>query len=128
VGTLDLEGCRVPRDIGLLDCRFDATPVFLSAIIDTLAFDGSDLPGLDANRLDARGDLLFRSATIRGRIALRGARIGGDLVFDGARLDSPGDRAIEAERVSVRGGVLFRGRPCEAASGCPARGSAATST
>jgi len=28
VGTLDLEGCRVPRDIGLLDCLFEATPVF----------------------------------------------------------------------------------------------------
>ncbi|MGI1660627.1 hypothetical protein ACRDNQ_00170 [Palleronia sp. KMU-117] len=109
VGTLDLEGCRVPRDIGLLDCRFDATPVLLSAIIDTLAFDGSDLPGLTANRLDARGDLLFRAATIRGRIELRGARIGGDMILDGARLDSPGDRALQAERISVRGGALFRG-------------------
>jgi hypothetical protein len=119
VGPLDLEGCRVPRDIGLLDCRFEATPVFLSAIIDTLAFDGSDLPGLDANRLDARGDLLFRSATIRGRVALRGARIGGDMVFDGARLDNLGDRAIEAERVSVRGGVLFRGATLRGGIGLP---------
>lgn len=109
VGTLDLEGCRIPRDIGLLDCRFEAVPVLLSAIIDTLAFDGSDLPGLSANRLDARGDLLFRSATIRGRVELRGARIGGDMIFDGARLDSPGERAVQAERISVRGGALFRG-------------------
>ncbi len=109
VGPLDLEGCRVPRDIGLLDCRFEATPVLLSAIIDTLAFDGSDLPGLTANRLDARGDLLFRSATVRGRVELRGARIGGDMVFDGAWLDGSGDRALQAERISVRGGVLFRG-------------------
>lgn len=109
VGTLDLEGCRVPRDIGLLDCRFETTPVLLSAIIDTLAFDGSDLPGLSANRLDARGDLLFRAANIRGRIDLRGARIGGDLIFDGARLDAPGERVLQAERASVRGGALFRG-------------------
>ena len=109
VGPLDLEGCRVPRDIGLLDCRFDAVPVLMSAIIDTLAFDGSDLPGLVANRLDARGDLLFRSSTIRGRVELRGARVGGDLVFDGAKLDSPGDSALMAERISVRGGLSFRG-------------------
>ena len=109
VGILDLEGCRVPRDIGLLDCRFDATPVLLSAIIDTLAFDGSDLPGLSANRLDARGDLLFRGANIRGRVDLRGARIGGDMIFDGARLDGAGERVLQAERISVRGGVLFRG-------------------
>jgi hypothetical protein len=109
VGVLDLEGCRIPRDIGLLDCRFDATPVLLSAMIDTLAFDGSHLPGLTANRLDARGDLLFRSATIRGRVELRGARIGGDLVFDGAVLDNPGDYVLQSERASIRGGVLFRG-------------------
>ena len=109
VGTLDLEGCRVPRDIGLMDCRFDAGPVLLSAIIDTLAFDGSDLPGIVANRLDARGDLMFRSATIRGRVELRGARVGGDMVFDGATLDCPGDNVLYAERISVRGGVLFRG-------------------
>ncbi|MCU0789441.1 MAG: hypothetical protein MUE79_00090 [Nitratireductor sp.] len=108
-GVLDLEGCRVPRDIGLLDCLFEATPVLLSAVIDTLAFDGSDLPGLDANRLEARGDLLFRSATVRGPISLRGSRIGGDLNFDGATLENPGGRVLSAERSSVQGGVLLRG-------------------
>jgi hypothetical protein len=109
VGVLDLEGCRVPRDIGLLDCRFDATPVLRSAIVDTVALDGSDLPGLAADRLDARGDLLFRAASIHGPVQLRGARIGGDLIFDGATLDSPDDRVLRAERISVRGGALFRG-------------------
>jgi hypothetical protein len=108
-GVLDLEGCRVPRDIGLLDCRFDATPVLLSAVIDTLAFDGSELPGFAANRLEARGDLLFRSATVRGPISLRGSRIGGDVNFDGATLENPGDRVLSAERSSVRGSVLLRG-------------------
>jgi hypothetical protein len=108
-GALDLEGCRVPRDIGLLDCLFEEAPVLRSAIIDTLAFDGSDLPGLAANRLDARGDLLFRSAVIRGPVELRGARVGGDMVFDGARLDAPGGVVLQAERIAVRGGALFRG-------------------
>ncbi len=108
-GVLDLEGCRVPRDIGLLDCRFDAPPVFRSAVIDTLALDGSDLPGFAADRLEARGDLLFRSATVRGPIVLRGSRISGDLIFDGATLECPGDRALGAERISVRGGAMLRG-------------------
>jgi hypothetical protein len=108
-GVLDLEGCRIPHDIGLLDCRFDATPVLRSAVIDTLSFDGSALPGLAAERVEARGDLLFRSSTIDGTIALRGGRIGGDLIFDGATLSFPGGRAISAERISVRGGVLLRG-------------------
>lgn len=108
-GVLDLEGCRVPRDIGLLDCRFDATPVLRSAVIDTLALDGSDLPGFAADRLDARGDLLFRAVHLRGPVQLRGARVGGDLIFDGATLDNPSDLALRAERISVRGSTLFRG-------------------
>lgn len=108
-GVLDLEGCRVPHDIGLLDCRFDATPVLRSAVIDTLSFDGSDLPGLAADRLEARGDLLFRSAALGGPISLRGSRIGGDLVFDGATLDNPGGRVLSAERCAVRGSVFLRG-------------------
>lgn len=108
-GALDLEGCRIPRDIGLLDCRFDAIPVLRSAVIDTLSLDGSVLPGLNADRVEARGDLLFRSATVDGLIALKGARIEGDLVFDGASLTNPGEVCIAAERIAVRGGALFRG-------------------
>ena len=108
-GTLDLEGCRIPRDIGLLDCRFDATPVLRSGVVDTLSFDGSHLPGFAADRLEARGDLLFRSSTVEGPISLRGGRIGGDLNFDGATLNHASDRALSAERISVRGSALFRG-------------------
>lgn len=108
-GVLDLEGCRIPRDIGLQDCRFDAPLVLRSAIIDTLSLDGSHLPGFDADRLESRGDLLFRAATVTGPILLRGARIEGDLILDGARLNRPGDACLSAERISVRGGALFRG-------------------
>jgi hypothetical protein len=112
-GTLDLEGCRIPRDIGLLDCRFEAIPVLRSAVIDTLSLDGSVLPGLNADRLEARGDLLFRAATIEGAIALKGARIEGDLVFDGTTLARPDDVCLSAERIAVRGGALFRGAHVE---------------
>ena len=30
-GGLDLEGCRIGRDIGLVDCRFEYQPVLRSA-------------------------------------------------------------------------------------------------
>ncbi len=108
-GPLDLEGCRVPLDIGLQDCRFEAAPVLRSAVIDTLSFDGSYLPGLAADRLEARGDILLRAATVDGPITLRGARIGGDLVMDGATLSHEGDRALSADRISIRGSALLRG-------------------
>lgn len=108
-GVLDLEGCRIPRDIGLQDCRFDAVPVLRSAVIDTLSLDGSHLPGFVADRLEARGDLLFRATTVTGEIILRGARIEGDLILDGARLDHPDQSCLVAERIFVRGGALIRG-------------------
>lgn len=108
-GILDLEGCRIPHDIGLLDCRFEATPVLRSAMVDTVSFDGSVLPGLAADRVDLRGDLLLRAAQVGGPIALRGARIGGDFAMDGAELAHADDRALSAERIAIRGGALFRG-------------------
>ena len=66
-GILDLEGCRIPRDIGLKDCHFEASPVLRSAIIDNLFLDGSALPGLQAERLEARGCLSLRSAMVKRR-------------------------------------------------------------
>ena len=69
-GVLDLEACRLFRDIGLKDCRFDAAPVLRSAIIDRLFLDGSSLPGLHAERLEARGGLYLRGAEIAGEVRL----------------------------------------------------------
>jgi hypothetical protein len=71
-GMLDLEGCRIPRDIGLKDCRFDAPPVLRSAIIDNLFLDGSALPGLQADRVEARGGVSIRGATVPARSGFPG--------------------------------------------------------
>lgn len=109
VGTLDLEGCRIPRDIGLVDCRFDGPLVLRSAILDTVFLDGSTLPGVLAERLEMRGDLFLRGARVDGPLSLPGARIGGALVADGATLDRPQDVALDAGGLDVRGGVLLRG-------------------
>ncbi len=108
-GRLDLEGCRIERDIGLADCRFEFAPVLRSAVIDSLVLDGSALPGLIADRLEARGDVYLRAAQVEGAVRLRGAKIGGEAVFDGAQIIAPEDFAIDAERLEVRGGVLLRG-------------------
>lgn len=109
VGTLDLEGCRIPRDIGLADCLFEAPVILRSAVIDTLLLDGSHLPGLIAERLEARGDVLLRRATVAGPTLLGGARLGGGLVADGASLLRVGDTALDASGADARGGMLLRG-------------------
>ncbi|MFO1090041.1 MAG: hypothetical protein U1E46_10760 [Hyphomicrobiales bacterium] len=101
-GLLDLEGCRIPRDLGLKDCRFDAAPVLRSAVIDSLFLDGSHLPGLQADRLEARGDMTLRAADVSGEVRLAGARIGGALILDGASIAQPGGLALVAEDLSAR--------------------------
>ncbi|MHB2169863.1 hypothetical protein [Alsobacter sp. R-9] len=108
VGILDLEGCRVPRDIGLKDCLFEAAPILRSAIIDSLFLDGSSVPGLLADRLEARGDLTLRGADVRGPVELAGARIGGWFEADGASLHAPGGLVVEAPGLAARG-VHLRG-------------------
>ena len=109
IGKLDLEGCRIPRDIGLKDCHFDAVPVLRSAIIDNLFLDGSALPGLQADRLEARGGLSIRGATITGQIQLSGARLGGNIEADGATITRPDEVAFHADGLEARGSILLRG-------------------
>lgn len=108
-GILDLEGCRIPRDIGLKDCHFEASPILRSAIIDNLFLDGSALPGLQADRLEARGCLSLRAAIVTGEIRLPGARIGGSIEADGVSIASPDGIALDADGLETGGGILLRG-------------------
>jgi hypothetical protein len=110
--ALDLEGCRIPRDIALKDCHFEAAPILRAAIIDSLFLDGSHVPGLYAGRLDARGDVTLRGAHVSGWIELEGARIGGWFEADGATLLAPETMAIRAGGLSAHG-VHLRGTNIE---------------
>ena len=119
-GVLDLEGCRVPRDIGLKDCLFDRAPTLRSAVIDSLFMDGSAFPGLEADRLEARGGVYLRSAAILGEVELRGARLGGHFDCRGATIENPGGMAISADGLELRGSVLLRGTTIVGGIGLPA--------
>lgn len=106
--VLDLEACRVFRDIGLNDCHFEATPILRAAIINRLFLDGSRLPGLQAERLEARGGIYLRSVEAEGAINLDQARLGGNLQCDGATIRNRGDYALLGRSLEVRN-VLLRG-------------------
>lgn len=127
-GMLDLEGCRIPHDIGLKDCHFEAVPVLRSAVIDSLFLDGSTLPGLQADRLEARAGVHLRGAMVSGEVRLRDARLGGPVECDGATVDWPDDIALNAGGLEARGGCCFAARSCAGASTCPPPASAASST
>ena len=107
-GILDLEGCRISRDLRLADCRFNAAPMLRSAIIDTLLLDGSMLPGLVANRLDARGSVYLRAAEFHGAVDLQGSRLGGDLMLDGSKILVASGRAFDGSHISTRGDMTLR--------------------
>jgi hypothetical protein len=111
-GALDLEGCRVPRDIGLKDCRFDAPVLLRSAVIDNLFLDGSAVPGIDADRLEARGGVTLRGADIAGTLSLAGATLGGELSCDGATLRLPRETVLAAPGLRASA-VLLRGTTVE---------------
>lgn len=108
IGTLDLEGCRIPRDIGLKKCRFDAAPILRSAIIDSLVLDGAILPGLDADRIEARGSISLRGAVLGGGLLVEGGRIGGNLDCTRVTINKAEELAIHAEDL-VASSVLLRG-------------------
>lgn len=107
-GTLDLEGCRIPRDIGLKKCRFDAAPILRSAILDSVFLDGSIMPGLQADRIEARGTISLRGAALTGGVLVEGGRIGGNLDCNGIIVDAAKDHAIHAEDLDASS-ILLRG-------------------
>lgn len=106
--TLDLEACHVFRDIGLIDCHFEATPILRAAIINRLFLDGSSLPGLEAERLEARGGVYLRGAQVQGEVNIAQSRLGGNLECDGATIRTPSGHAIDAAAIELRN-LLLRG-------------------
>ncbi len=108
VDTLDLEACHVFRDIGLIDCHFEATPILRAAIINRLFLDGSSLPGLEAERLEARGGVYLRGAQVTGEINVSQSHLGGNLECDGATIRVASGHAIDANAIELRN-LLLRG-------------------
>lgn len=112
-GVLDLEACRVFRDIGLNDCHFEAAPILRAAVINRLFLDGSRLPGLQAERLETRGGVYLRGADVRGEVNLTQSRLGGNLECDGAKILNPNGHALRAQSLEVRNvhlrGAMLRG-------------------
>ena len=96
------------RDIGLNDCHFEATPVLRAAVINRLFLDGSSLPGLLADRLEARGGVYLRGAQVEGAVSIAESRLGGNLECDGATIRTLGGYALIAPGMEVRN-VLARG-------------------
>ena len=107
-GTLDLEGCRIGRDIEVANCRFDKPPVLRAARVDSLFLNGSDLPGVVADRLQAEGNISLNGVETAGEVRLAGARLGGDLSCTGTQLRAgKSGIALTADALQADGDVFL---------------------
>lgn len=115
---LDLTGCRLEHDLGLRNCRFEAAPLLRGANVRSLFFDGSILPGLNADSLVAAGGVHMRGTMNTGGVRLVNARIAGNLEFDGAKLLNTASDALNADGARIDGGLYLR---VTTATGIPLR-------
>ncbi len=108
-GWLDLEGMKLDHDLLLADCHFDAAPLLRAMRLDSLNLHGSHLPGLYADRLEARGNVFLRQVESTGENRLPGAKLGGNLSCIGARLTAgQSGKALNAEGARVAGTLFWR--------------------
>ncbi len=111
---LDLEGCTLKGDLGLLACRFPEMPLLRGAALPNLYLNDSVLEaGLSADRLEAKGGVFLRRVAAKGEVRLLGATLGGNLDCEGAQFTAltdeagdPGD-AFSGDRLEAKGDVVF---------------------
>ena len=107
VGPFDLEGATLTRSLRLEDCLFEQHVVLRDVAADTIELPGCHVPGLDAQNLEARGDLrLDRGFTANGQVVLAGAHIGGQLNCGGSFFAERDGPAILADLLVVDGNLL----------------------
>jgi hypothetical protein len=112
--ALDLGGCQIDCNLSLVDARFEAPPVLVSATLDGLNLNRSSLPGLVGDGLRVRGALLLRHVTARGAVRLHGVKVDSDLDCSSAEFeadkDAEGSRgfAFAADGLDVKGKVVLK--------------------
>jgi hypothetical protein len=119
-GPLDLSGCKLAMRAVFARCHFTEPVDLTGAEVPGIAFLGSDLPALLADRAMVKGSLLIRTGDqvprpceIAGVVSLNGATIQGNLEMDNTTVrgapHSGGDHlAIEADGLALGGNLLLR--------------------
>lgn len=108
-GHLDLEGASVSRPLTLLNCVFAERPVFSRATIKGLRLSGSQMPGLEGEQLECRGNVELDDGFLAtGQVRLAGATVGGQVSFSGTFIGGGGP-AINASGLECKAGVFLTG-------------------
>lgn len=128
---LDLSACRIAFPLQFLDCVFSEPLTLEGAELDSLTIVGSrpinegatsTIPGILGNGANIRRNLVLSRTLIAGSLSsdssvhrtaavwLTESSIGGRLLAGGTSIQTDGDRAIQADRMSITGDVrLIRG-------------------
>jgi hypothetical protein len=108
-GVLDLQGAVTPSNLSLNRSYFESPPVLRDAeIAGTLTLSGSQVPGLQADRLQCKGSLFMSGGfASSGEIRLLGAQIHGNLSCKGAQLDGKNGEALATDSAVIKGNLSF---------------------
>lgn len=107
-GTLDLDFTTLHGAIRLLNCRFERHLYMEQTQVAQLDMIGSHLNGLCAPGLDCKGNVYLRNVTCIETVSAIGAEIGGSLEFEGAELTPKEGMALNAQGITVHGGLIWR--------------------
>ena len=115
-GTLDLSHENVPVSLSFGDCHFADEVRTLHMECHGLYMNGCCLAeGLNGYGMKTKGGVFLRRLpsthrkqnpfSAKGNVDLMGAHIGGDLDCMGGEFDNPGGKALNADRITVKGNV-----------------------
>ena len=109
VGKLDLTHCAPPFGLGLRHCRFMESAELASAQLPELDLQGTWVGSLMADNIRVDGSVWFNKGFRASRVRLYGAQIACDLECGNSLFQNPGEMALGAERMTVKGSVFLRG-------------------
>jgi hypothetical protein len=108
-GDLDLAAISIPFPLLLENCYFDKKPFMFQAEIPELVLTRSWVPGLDAERISIKGNLILREFTSKNaRVNVRSCHILGDLDCSGASFSNP-DRMTKEGEWDEESGIALLG-------------------
>ncbi|WP_341368526.1 hypothetical protein [Yoonia sp. BS5-3] len=109
-GVLDLSFTTARGPVDLFNCYIAETPQLLQLNADGLALVGCTLAaGLNAARLQIKGNVTFNGSRIDGKVSLSGGDIRGHLSCTHAVLRNEGSSAFKAQGLHVASSVLLEG-------------------
>jgi hypothetical protein len=107
--TLNVHQAHCLLRLQLRYCHLESTPDLIAATLPELVLSGCVLPGLQADRMVVKGDVLLDSGfTANDVVTLLGAEIGSNLECDSGSFTNVGGNAIRADGLNVKGDLFLR--------------------